>query len=51
MQYIPGNDQIWVEKLSPEDPVYIYNELESAEIKKSELELGDPNRGFKIVNV
>jgi hypothetical protein len=23
-QFIPGNDQIWVAKLDPEDPEYIY---------------------------
>lgn len=48
-QFIPGNDQIWVEKLNADDPVYIYDTLEEAEAKKLELEATDPTRGFKIV--
>lgn len=49
MQFIPGNDQIWVERLSPSDPVYEYDTLAEAEAKKLELEAADPTRGFKIV--
>lgn len=49
MQFIPGNDNIWVEKLNPQDPVYEYDTLEEAEAKKLELEAADPTRGFKIV--
>lgn len=49
MQFIPGLDQIWVEKLNPQDPVYIYNTLQEAEIKKAELEAADPSRGYKII--
>lgn len=49
MQFIPGNDQIWVEKLNPNDPVYIYDNLADAEIKKAELEAADPGRKYKIV--
>lgn len=48
-QFIPGNDQIWVEKLDPNDTEYIYDTLEEAEAKKQELEANDPNRGFKII--
>lgn len=51
MQFIPGNDQIWVERLNPGDPIYIYDTLEEAEAKKEELQLADPTRGFKIVEV
>lgn len=49
MQYIPGNDSIWVERLNPQDPVYEYDTLEEAEVKKLELEAVDPTRGFKII--
>lgn len=49
MQFIPGNDQIWVSKLGPNDPEYVYDTLEEAEAKKLELEAADPTRGFKIV--
>lgn len=51
MQFLPGNDQIWVERLSPEDPIYIYDTLAEAELKKAELEAADPGRGFKILEV
>lgn len=49
MQFIPGNDMIWVEKLNDSDPIYEYSTLEEAEIKKSELEAADPERGYKII--
>lgn len=48
-QFIPGNEQIWVEKLDANDPIYEYDTLEEAEVKKEELQLADPTRGFKIV--
>lgn len=48
-QFIPGNDQIWVEKLDPNDTIYEYDTLQEAEVKKAELQLADPSRGFKIV--
>lgn len=49
MQFIPGIDQIWVERLNPSDPVYIYDTEAEAEVKKTELQEADPTRGFKIV--
>lgn len=49
MQFIPGNDQIWVERLNPEDPIWSYDNLAEAEAKKAELEAADPGRGYKIV--
>jgi len=49
MQFIPGIDQIWVERLNPNDPVYIYDTQAEAEVKKTELQEADPTRGFKIV--
>ena len=51
MQFVPGVDQIWVEKLNPTDPVYIYDTEAEAEVKKVELQTADPTRGFKIVEV
>jgi hypothetical protein len=51
MQFIPGNDQIWVEKLNPDDPIWIFDTLAEAEVKKAELEAADPGRGYKIVSV
>lgn len=40
-QFIPGNDQIWVAKLGPDDPEYIYSTLEEAVLKAEELEAAD----------
>jgi hypothetical protein len=41
MQFIPGNDQIWVARLNPEDPIYDYSSLEEADYKAQELEAAD----------
>ena len=50
-QFIPGNDQIWVAKLNESDPIYVYDTIEEAEIKKAELEAADPARGYKIAEI
>ena len=42
MQFIPGNDQIWVAKLSPNDPEYIYPTEQEAVDKAAELQAADP---------
>ena len=42
MQFIPNVDQIWVSKLKPEDPEYIYSTEQEAADKASELEAADP---------
>lgn len=49
MEFIPGIDTIWVEKINPNDPVYSYDTLNEAEVKLTELKAADPTRGFKIV--
>ena len=41
MQFIPGNDQMWVEKLNPTDPVYQYNNEAEAQAKAEELQAAD----------
>jgi hypothetical protein len=41
-QYIPGIDQIWVARLTPEDPLYIFDTEEECIAKASELESNDP---------
>lgn len=52
MQYIPGNDQIWVARLNPEDPVYQYTDYGEAVIKMEELKVKDPTgREYRIVEV
>jgi len=40
-QFIPGLDQIWVARLNPEDPIYIFDTLEECEAKAAELQAAD----------
>ena len=41
MEYIPGVPNIWVARLTPEDPIYEYDTLEECEAKASELQAAD----------
>jgi len=41
MQFIPGLDQIWVAQLTPEDPIYQYDNEEEAVTKANELQAAD----------
>jgi len=41
MQFIPGLDQIWVAQLTPESPIYEYNNEEEAAAKATELQAAD----------
>jgi hypothetical protein len=41
MQFIPGLDQIWVAQLTPESPIYEYNNEEEAVTKANELQAAD----------
>jgi hypothetical protein len=40
-QFIPGNDQIWVAKLDPNDPEYIYPTEQESIDKANELQSAD----------
>jgi hypothetical protein len=52
MQFIPGNDQIWVARLNPEDPIYEYSSLEEADYKAQELEAADATgRKYRAVEI
>ena len=42
MQFVPGLDQIWVAKLNPTDPEYIYDTEQEAADKAAELQAADP---------
>jgi len=42
MQYIPGLDQIWVARLTPEDPIYEFDTNEECIAKAAELQAADP---------
>ena len=49
MQFVPGLDQIWVARLTPEDPIYIYPTQEEAQAKADELQAADPTgRQYKV---
>ena len=41
MQFIPGLDQIWVARLTPDDPIYEFNTLEECTAKATELQAAD----------
>ena len=52
MQYIPGNDQIWVARLNPEDPIYEYPIETEADAKAAELQAADETgRQYRVVNL
>jgi len=52
MQFIPGNDQIWVARLTPEDPIYEYPTEAEAQAKAAELQTQDPTgRQYRVVLV
>jgi hypothetical protein len=51
-QFIPGLDQIWVARLTPEDPLYIFDTLEECEAKAAELQAADETgRKYKASEV
>jgi len=50
MQFIPGNDSIWVLKLNPEDPIYEYTDETEAINKANELQSADPSgRLYRVI--
>jgi len=49
MQFIPGNDSIWVARLNPDDPVYQYDNEVEAQEKANELQSADPTgRQYRV---
>jgi hypothetical protein len=50
VQYIPGLDQIWVEKLNENDDIYLYEIEQDAIDKANELKsIDDSGRDYKVV--
>ncbi len=50
MEFIPGNDQIWVAKIHPDDPIYQYDNETEAINKANELQSADPSgRAYRVV--
>ena len=49
MQFIPGNNSIWVARLTPEDPIYQYDNEAEAQAKADELQANDPTgRQYRV---
>lgn len=52
MQYIPGNDSIWVARINPEDPIYEYDNFAEAQAKATELQdLDSTGRQYRVVQL
>jgi hypothetical protein len=52
MQFIPGNDSIWVARLTPEDPIYQYDNEAEAQAKAEELEAADETgRKYRVQQI
>ena len=41
-EFLPNVPNIWVARLTPEDPIYVYDTLQEAEDKAAELQAADP---------
>lgn len=51
-QLIPGNSQIWVSHLKPEDPVYEYDkDYEAMEKAVSLMQNDETGRKYKVVTL
>jgi len=49
MQFVPGLDQIWVNRINPEDQIHLFNTVEEAEVKLTELQSQNATeRQYKI---
>jgi hypothetical protein len=52
MEFIPGNDSIWVAHLNPNDPIYQYDNQPEAEAKAAELQAQDTTgRLYRAVQI
>lgn len=52
MQFLPGNDMIWVAQLNPDDPIYDYRIKTQAEAKAFDLQQADPTgRTYRVVEL
>ena len=52
MEFLPGNDQIWVAHLTPEDPIYQYDNEAEAQVKAEELQAADETgRKYRVEQI
>ena len=51
-QFIPGNDSIWVQQLTPEDEIFTFETEAEAQAKADELTSSDTEgRFYRVVSV
>ena len=51
-QFIPGNDSIWVQQLTPEDTIFTFETEAEAQAKVDELISADTEgRSYKVASV
>ena len=51
-QFIPGNDSIWVQQLTPEDEIFTFETEAEAQAKADELTSVDTEgRSYRIASV
>jgi hypothetical protein len=52
MQFVPGNNIIWVAQLTPEDPIYNYDTEVEAQAKADELQAADTTgRQYRVIQI
>lgn len=52
MEFIPGNSMIWVARLTPEDPIYEYDNFAEAQAKATELQDADTTgRQYRVAEL
>lgn len=52
MQFIPGNDQIWVARINPDDPIYEYDNYADAQAQATLMQDNDPTgRQYRVANI
>ena len=52
MQFIPGNDSIWVIQLHPTDPIYQYDNIDDANNQAVALQTADDTgRIYKVLQI
>jgi hypothetical protein len=51
-QFIPGNDSIWVQQLTPEDEIFTFETEAEAQAKADELTSADTEgRSYRIASI
>jgi hypothetical protein len=52
MEYVPGLSTIWVARLTPEDPIYEYDNYVDAQAKATELQEADTTgRQYRVAQL